>query len=86
MARGVHGGDMSGSNTQKTGKKGHKIGRNQSSCELYRAKNRREHNKGRRLVAYLRKHPNDLVAMKALRKISNTVSGFNHAIAQLQAA
>jgi len=71
----------------KTGKtKGRKIGRNKTFCENYKRTKRREHNKGRRLVKYLRKHPQDLVARKALRKISGIVPGFNHFLTELQAA
>ena len=71
---------------KKGGKKGRGIGRNKSSCEKYQAQNQREQNKGRRLVRYMRKHPGDLIAMKALRKISGKVAGFSHAIAELEAA
>ena len=68
---------------QKT--KSKKAGRNKAACEKYRVRNRREYNKGNRLVRYIRRHPNDLPALKALRRISKTVTGFGRYLTEFEA-
>lgn len=53
--------------TAKGGKKGRKIGRNKICCATYRAENRREKNRIRRIKRHVRKYPNDTQARNCLR-------------------
>ena len=73
---------MANTSQKKTSRK---AGRNKAFCERYRLRNQREQNKGRRLVRYIVKHPADLVALKALRRISKLVSGFGPKLKELEA-
>ena len=50
------------------GKKGRKVGRNKLQCAAYRSAQRREFNKARRLIKYLRKWPRDTQAQAALKR------------------
>lgn len=53
----------------KKGKNGSKkYGRMKNKCERYKNEKRREKNKVRKLTKYLKSHPNNLVAVKALEK------------------
>lgn len=51
--------------TQKSGKKNRKYGRNKAFCLLYRSRQQRERNKGKRLVRHLNRHPLDFSAMSS---------------------
>ncbi len=44
--------------------KGRKVGRNIKKCQVYLITGRREINKERKAIRHLRKHPNDLQAMR----------------------
>ena len=45
-----------------------KIGRMVKKCELYRQEKRREKNKVKKLTKYLKNHPNNLVALEAMKR------------------
>ena len=55
----------------KSKKKGgaRKHGRNKIACAAYRAEDRREHNKAKRLVAHLYRESNDAMAVVALGRL-----------------
>jgi hypothetical protein len=61
MARGKDGG------APKKGKKNRKLGNNQKYCTFYKATGRQEANRQRRILRHLKKQPNDLKALEALK-------------------
>lgn len=54
-------------------KKGRKVGRNKLRCAAYRTAQRREFNKARRLIRYLKRHPRNGDAWTALERVGNTL-------------
>ena len=49
--------------------KGSKAGRRKKKCELYKARNRRNINKAKKLMKYIKKKGNDLQAVEAARAL-----------------
>lgn len=52
----------------KQGKKSKKAGRQADECKAYRGSGRLSRNKVRKMQARLKTHPNDKVALEALKK------------------
>ena len=50
------------------GKTNRKLGRNEVKCKRYRAENRREKNKIRKIRKHLKRHINDRLAKRSLQK------------------
>lgn len=58
---------------QATKKQSRKVGKNAARCAAYRTKQRCEFNKARRLKHYVRKHPQDLVAVAAIERLKKVL-------------
>lgn len=58
---------MAGQGSRKGGKRKH--GRDKDQCAAYRASDRREHNKAKKLVKHLKRFPADETAKDALKRL-----------------
>jgi hypothetical protein len=54
-------------------KKSRKHGRNKIVCAAYRTSQRREFNKARRIIRHLRRHPTNLTALTALKRLDGVL-------------
>ena len=59
---------------QRGGSGSRKYGRNEAGCKRYRAEQRREKNKLRKLKKLARRHPNNQQLIKKIRKLENEIN------------
>jgi hypothetical protein len=58
------------------GGKSSKAGRNSPFCKAYKASNRREHNKVRKLKKHLKVHVEDIIASEAVDRCMVKIRGY----------